>query len=239
MAERITPFTKSFDEQYARHIVRYNLAADYVKGGRILDIACGSGYGARLLAEHASHVVGGDISEEAILFARRHYGWSNLAFCVADAASLGFRSGIFDAIVSFETLEHVDNPTDIIDEFYRLLRDDGILIVSVPNGDIDKIDGNEFHKQYFRLDEFKQLLVRRFSVIKIAGQRKSADTRFKCENIARVTVPAFLKNVIPQAVRESINRFRYRSDPPRESDFSLDSSLDSAEQWVAVCRKSA
>ena len=130
--ERFTPECER--EIWYEHLHRYAFAAQWSHGARILDAACGEGYGSALLAGAADSVTGVDISAEAIQHARRRYGHlENLQFETADCTSLPFGDGEFDQVVSFETLEHLAGQEALLAEFRRVLKHDGFLIISSPD----------------------------------------------------------------------------------------------------------
>src|SRR5688572_18974511 len=109
IVERVIEGT-SPPELFAEHLARYRFAAKYVAGGRVLDIACGSGYGTALLREAGGReVVGVDVDPEAIAYARSRYQGVGVTFLAGDAASPPV-AGRFDLIVSFETIEHLRDP---------------------------------------------------------------------------------------------------------------------------------
>ena len=118
------------------HWHRYAFARSYVAGRRIADVACGEGYGSAHLACAATSVVGVDIAAEAIDHARRSYAHlQNLRFEAGSAIALPFADASLDAVVSFETIEHlprVDQPR-MLAEFARVLTEDGLVILSAPN----------------------------------------------------------------------------------------------------------
>lgn len=123
------------DESIAKHIARYELADRFIPpGATVLDCACGVGYGSSILGVRAGKVIGVDISEEAIAFAKRSYSRPNIEYIEKDIAFLDFAPETFDVIVSFETLEHV--PKTICETFLdgvsRWLRPGGILVSSSP-----------------------------------------------------------------------------------------------------------
>lgn len=160
---------------YQEHINRYLFAANFVRGKRVLDIACGTGYGADFLARsEAFQVIGGDISVPALKYACRSYHSHNLVFIRLDATKLPFQDKSFDIIVSFETIEHLDNPREFLWECFRVLKKSGVLICSTPNRCrhfLAKFKPSvPFHK--FELDEqqFRKLLGERFTIIDLWGQ---------------------------------------------------------------------
>ena len=104
--ERFVP--ECTGEIWLEHWHRYLFTAQFVSERRVLDIACGEGYGSNVLAKSASEVVGLDISEEVISHAKGRYSERrNLQFAVASCSLLPFNDASFDIVVSFETIEHI------------------------------------------------------------------------------------------------------------------------------------
>lgn len=142
---------------------------------RTLDAACGEGYGSALLAEAAGSVEGVDISEAAIEHARQRYGdIQNLTFHAADCTSLPFADDEFDRVVSFETLEHLEEQDQLLAEFRRVLKPDGCLVLSSPDkavySDQQNTD-NEFHVRELYRDELEDLISRHFPAYQLLGQK--------------------------------------------------------------------
>lgn len=112
-----------------QHLDRYRLAARFSAGRRVLDIACGSGYGSRMLLDAgARSITGVDCSPQAIEYARARYGAPGLSFAVGDAET--FDGGEFDVIASFETLEHLPHPPVFLRRARQMLSRDGVLVIS-------------------------------------------------------------------------------------------------------------
>lgn len=156
------------------HINRYKFALQFVEGMRVLDAACGTGYGSAILAQRAAAVTGIDISEEAIEYANSKYGNDTIDFKVASIDQLPFDDHCFDVVVSFETLEHVDETTqhNFLKEITRVIKPEGILIISTPNHDIYKKRGmNPYHVHELSLSEFNILLKNRFNNVSILSQQ--------------------------------------------------------------------
>jgi len=156
------------------HMHRYAEFRSCLQGKKVLDIACGEGYGSALLAEVAKSVVGVDISDEAIDHASKTYLQENLRFIQGSAIELNFPDASFDAIVSFETIEHLAEQEQMLTELCRVLRPDGILIISSPNRPVYSEESgelNEFHVKELDYDEFRDLLSQHFKNICFYGQR--------------------------------------------------------------------
>lgn len=176
--ERINPKTDSGSDVYKEHIERYIFAGQYVKNKRVLDIACGTGYGSEmLLSGGAKEVYGVDISQLAIDEASESYVLENLKFKQGSAEKIEFPDNYFDVVVSFETIEHLDNRENFLREVMRVLRSDGIFIVSTPNRILTscylfyKTPFNKFHKIEYKKKEFLLILNKYFEVIDFLGQR--------------------------------------------------------------------
>ena len=159
------------------HWHRYLYATQFIKDKDVLDIACGEGYGANLIAQTAKTVVGVDISKEAIDFAKEQYPRSNLSFLQGSVETIPI-DGVkkFDVVVSFETIEHVDvgMQENFLKEVKRLLKDDGVFVVSSPNklfySDIPNYK-NEFHLREFHEKDFVEFLRQYFEQVSVFGQK--------------------------------------------------------------------
>ena len=137
---------------------RYEFAARHARAGRLLDIACGVGYGTRLLADRGAgriEALGVDLSPEAIDYARARYGGERTRFLAADARTFDDPSR-FDTIVSIETIEHLPRPADFVARLVRLLRPGGLLVASVPT--TPSVDANPHHLHDFSARSFRRLL---------------------------------------------------------------------------------
>jgi ubiquinone/menaquinone biosynthesis C-methylase UbiE len=162
-------------EIWYEHWHRYHFAAPLAKDRDVLDVACGEGYGSALLARNAHKVTGVDLATAAIEHARARYAdRRNLDFRAADCSALPFPDASFDAVVSFETIEHIAAQEAFLDEVRRVLRPEGLFILSCPNKAeyTDKRSTvNEFHVRELYRDELEGLLAPRFAHVAWYGQR--------------------------------------------------------------------
>lgn len=168
--ERIVPATAPFHAYWA-HARRYAFAAGRLRGLRVLDAGCGSGYGTRILAQEASSCLGVDVSREAISLATSLFAKPGVEFRVSDVCSLeGVEDAAFDAVVALEVLEHL--PGDRIGSFLkavqRVLRDDrAVFVVSVANRNRPPGEVNPYHLSEMTFEEFRGLLERSFPAASI------------------------------------------------------------------------
>jgi len=167
---------------------KYLFASKHIKGAKILDIACGTGYGTNIMFERHPEFqfFGCDIDEQAITYAKRRYQ-KQIQFKNCDAYSITFPDSFFDTVVSFETLEHLKNGQSFIKEIKRILKSDGYLICSTPNrhfgerlGSTKEKPFNPHHVSLYYYDEFHDLLASSFQHVKIFGQTETgADFFYK------------------------------------------------------------
>lgn len=160
------------------HCHRYAFARRYVADRRVLDAACGEGYGTALLARVAREAVGIDIEAPVVAEAAARYGKrGNIRFETASVTQLPLPDASVDVVVSFETIEHLaaeDQPR-MLAEFARVLAPDGLLILSSPNrpeySDARNY-ANPFHLCELDRDELSQRLDARFPARRWFGQRR-------------------------------------------------------------------
>jgi SAM-dependent methyltransferase len=172
--ERFTPERER--EIAHEHWHRYAWARPLAAGRRVLDAACGEGYGSALMARAGGRVLGLDLDVETVEHARRRYGAvPGLVFEQADATALDhLPDASFDLVLSFETLEHVQEQERLLDGFARLLAPGGLLLVSTPDKRVyTDLSGesNPHHVRELYRDEFEALLAPRFAATRLFGQK--------------------------------------------------------------------
>lgn len=163
--ERLVPELLSGDELTGRatlalHLERYEFAARHARPGRLLDMACGVGYGTRLVADCAPGVreaLGVDLSPSAVAYAREHYGREGVRFVAGDALSFEDPQG-FETVVSLETIEHVPDPARLVGRLAQLVRPDGVLVASVPT--TPSADVNPHHLHDFTERSYRAMFLR-------------------------------------------------------------------------------
>ncbi|MEB3310891.1 MAG: methyltransferase domain-containing protein [Snowella sp.] len=154
------------------HLIRYAFVTPFIQGKKVLDIACGSGYGSQYMAlQGAEQVVGVDIEQQAIDYARKFHNHDVIRYIQSDAQSVPeLADDSFDVIVSFETIEHVQHPMLFLTELRRLLKPEGQIFMSCPNDYRISPWISEFHVHKFRFNEFRDLFLSVFGEGTFLGQ---------------------------------------------------------------------
>jgi len=221
---------QTWDLVEKEHLARYEFALQYLGDKKVLDLGCGSGYGVDLIASKASEVIGVDISDEAISYSRQHYKKENIKFFVGDAANLHFfRDEEFDAVVSFEVIEHITTYLKFLKEIRRVLKNDGILIISTPNKKYHSPGSekprNIFHVIEFELDGFKKLLTEYFGDVVIYGQYYPS------------RIKELVKKLLPKRAWVALRTRAAGAYYAKKSSSFSDSKVESHSYFIAVCKK--
>ena len=172
--ERIDPENTTFIHKgtLLQHLERYKFVLEFCKNKNVLDAACGTGYGSKLISEIANTVLGIDVSKDTIQQNLIKFADSkNLEFKVMDVSKLEIQDNTIDVIVSFETIEHLklEDIKLMLNEFHRVLKKNGILVISTP--DVRSyslnyfIKSNGYHLTEFTFDEFKNITTPKFKIL--------------------------------------------------------------------------
>jgi len=149
------------------HIARYKWVLPFLTGKYCLDDGCGTGYGTNYLSKHGIRIVGLDNSRRAIKHARQRFRADNLEFAWANALHTDFPDDCFDAVLSFEVIEHL-SPQDqrtYLREARRILRKEGQLYIGTPNRNANPLTGfNPYHKKELSFSEFQTMLEDYFTI---------------------------------------------------------------------------
>lgn len=183
MQERYVPSTWSEIAEY-EHFPRYELACRFAMNQNVLDFGCGTGYGTATLATVADNSLGVDIDKSALDWARRCHRKDNLSFVENNSFLEDFEDNCFDLITCFEMIEHVNESDQekAIAAFARVLRQDGVLLISTPNPEITSLYGpNPYHLRELNREEFIELLSCSFEHVKIVDQYALAGVFFAAE----------------------------------------------------------
>ncbi|HUZ29692.1 MAG TPA: class I SAM-dependent methyltransferase [Solirubrobacteraceae bacterium] len=233
--ERTLPDIPEENYWYRRHLAVYEWIGARVAGRRVLDMACGEGYGSEVLSRSAASVVGVDANPEAHEHARVRYQRENLRFDRGVVETYGDPQSL-DAVVFLQTIEHVQDPQAVLEHFRALLAPGGVAYVSTPNlltlagPDREKSD-NPWHVREYRAHEFDQLCRSVFAVVDLLGLFHARKLRLHgwALQLGWDRVHAALGLTKP---------FYDRFTPAISArDFALGAgSLDRALDFLAVCR---
>lgn len=172
MRERYVPGTWSKLAEY-EHLPRYAMAKTLAAGRTVLDFGSGTGYGAAIMVDVAAQVTGLDIDAAALAWAEKSHHNPRLVFRRHDDLGASLPEKSFDFITCFEMIEHVDHATQkaAVASMARLLRDDGLLVISTPNPDVTALYGaNPYHIREMTEAQFRELLAPHFPNIEILRQ---------------------------------------------------------------------
>lgn len=181
--ERYLP---EFDGDWSlEHTHRYLVAREFADGKVVLDIACGEGYGSRMLADIAQCVIGVDISLKTVTQATIKYPHAQVFFVQGEATRIPLMDNSVDLVVSFETIEHLGEQDRMIQEIRRVLRPEGLCIISSPDKrEYSDLTGytNVYHVKELYYAEFISLLKKEFKQIQMVGQRMVFGSLMGAEN---------------------------------------------------------
>jgi 2-polyprenyl-3-methyl-5-hydroxy-6-metoxy-1,4-benzoquinol methylase len=169
--ERTLPDVPEENYWYRRHLVVYEWIARRTVGRRVVDMACGEGYGSAVLAREAASVVGVDANPEAHDHARLRYVRANLRF---ERTLVQWFAEPCDAVVFLQTIEHVRNPGEVLEHFKAMLAEGGVAFVSTPNvltlaPEGAEKSGNPWHLKEYRAQEFRTLCEAHFGSVELLG----------------------------------------------------------------------
>jgi 2-polyprenyl-3-methyl-5-hydroxy-6-metoxy-1,4-benzoquinol methylase len=234
--ERTLPDVPEENYWFRRHLVVYEWIAARVAGQRVIDMACGEGYGSEVLAQSAASVTGVDANPEAYEHARLRYRRANLRF---ERALVEAFSEHADAIVFLQTIEHLREPGAALDHFRSLLEGDGTVYVSTPNvlslapAGAARSD-NPWHVREYRAREFEERCRQSFARVELYGTYHAR--KLRAHDLAlRLGWDAVHE-------RLGISRAFYGRFTPAicTRDFAIrsarDAELDSSLDLLAVCR---
>ena len=235
--ERFLPWIEGAQLHY-EHIHRYAFAAHLVKGKKVLDLACGEGYGTYMLAREAEYVAGVEIDKPTVQHARSRYIRDNLEFIEGSILAVPIEGEKkFDVAVCFEGIEHIAEHDKLLSEVKRLLKDDGLFIVSTPNKAVytDEPDyHNPFHVKELQFDEFKSLLGQYFAHMRIFGQRVYAGSNMW--SIHQHKSRGYIEEVVKKGGTEFYFAERIRKEPvyfiALASNASLKPSTSITDSWL-------
>jgi len=233
--ERTLPDVPAENYWFRRHLVVYEWIGARVIGMRVLDMACGEGYGSEVLSRSATAVLGVDGNPEAHEHARLRYVRQNLRFEWGAVETYG-EPGSLDAVVFLQTIEHVQDPVAVLEHFKSLLAPCGTVYVSTPNLLTLAPPGaakssNPWHVREYRADEFRELCATVFGEVEVLGL-------FHARKLAVHARAIDLGwDRVHKALRVTKPFYDWFTPAIATSDFALRAEkLDAALDFLAICR---
>ena len=229
--ERTLPDVPEENYWFQRHLVVYEWIRRRVGGLRVIDMACGEGYGSDVLSRSAASVVGVDANPEAHEHAKVRYSRPGLRF---ERNMIQLFAEPADAVVFLQTIEHVQDPDELLEHFKRIsdvayISTPNVLTLAPPGAERS---GNPWHVHEYRAEEFRALLERHYAHVELLGlfharklrAHELAIRHARWDDIhARIGITKrFYDRFIPAI---SVRDFALRGD-----------RLDRALDFVAVCR---
>ena len=240
--ERFLPSARG--ELWSEHWHRYHYVLPFLTGKVVLDCASGEGYGTALMATVSHHVTGIDVAQDAVQHASAVYAnVANCKFECASATALPIGNLSIDVVISFETIEHIDAAAQqqFMAEIARVLKPDGVLIMSSPNkaeySDKRHFD-NTFHVREMYAQEFRDLLTPCFSHQFWLGQKNQFVSRIE---------PMALTGALEATAYNAVESPEYRASPAMQAESITVSQAAPATvipslppiYYVVLCAKSA
>jgi SAM-dependent methyltransferase len=233
--ERTLPDVPAENYWFRRHLVVYEWIGARVIGMRVLDMACGEGYGSEVLSRSATAVLGVDGNPEAHEHARLRYVRQNLQFEWGAVETYG-EPGSLDAVVFLQTIEHVQDPVAVLEHFKSLLAPGGTVYVSTPNLLTLAPPGaakssNPWHVREYRAGEFRELCATVFGEVEVLGL-------FHARKLAVHARAIDLGwDRVHKALRVTKPFYDWFTPAIATSDFALRAEkLDAALDFLAICR---
>ncbi len=247
--ERLHAGSSLFGVDLARHRAPYLYALDYAQDGRVLDLGCGSGYGTAELADSLPRIVGLDRIAPDDANARDNVDWVR-----ADLRGIPLTAASFRLVVSFQVIEHLEDPHIYLDSISQLLAPGGTAIITTPNIlTSDKI--NPFHVHEYEAKELRRCLAPYFDEVVMQGVGLTDNVRpyfdARLERIAKImrVDPLGFRNLLPQSwitwlfakgallVRRGIEDSDGGMPNATVRDFPISQAAPGDIDLLAICRK--
>jgi SAM-dependent methyltransferase len=202
----------------------------------VLDAGCGAGYGSAELGRSARRVLGVDVDEEAVAYARSRYASPGVEFEVMDLARLDLDDASFDVVCAFEAIEHVRDRDAVLAEIARVLRPDGAFLASTPQAErTTERPENPFHEVEYAAADFERLLREYFDDVELYGQRRLQTRRHRL--LQRIDVLGVRHRVRPPRAAAALLGTRPTAALTLDDVVIERGALDRASELVAVCTR--
>ncbi len=163
---------------YLRHLAAYHFIKNVIAGQQVLDLGCGTGYGTAFIATgNSSQVIGIDISQQALISIKSQE--PGATFVTGDSVRLPLPAGVFDLVISFQVIEHIENEIGYLAEVRRILSPGGRFIVSTPNKKLRLLPFqppfNPYHVREYDARSLKKALDKQFDEVEIQGLQATTE----------------------------------------------------------------
>ena len=183
----------------------------------MLDLGFGEGYGTSLLADSCREIVGVDVADHVVEYAKNKYAKKNCRFVKYDGWTLPFETNTFDIVVSFQVIEHIDDDRAFVAEIHRVLKPGGRLVMTTPNKATRLKPGqkpfNRFHKREYSAGELIEVLKAKFADVNVYGVSATAEIhKIEFERIRRgglmsLLINLGLRKILPESVDLTLAKF--------------------------------
>jgi len=246
--ERLHEGSKLFGVDLARHHAAYEFAAARAAGLDVIDLGCGSGYGAAKLVASTASLVGLDRVRPDT-----HARQAPVRWLRADLYGIPLAPQSFDLVVSFQVMEHLDDPTAYLEAIGRLMRPGGSAIITTPNI-LTSDRANPFHVHEYQADELAQRLGEYFESVEMKGVGQTEPVaRYQAQRLKRIRSimrldPLGLRDRLPRPlvewlfarfallVRRGIQQSDEGMPDVTTADFPIGAADDECIDLLAICR---
>lgn len=208
--ERIVPKDFQTREEYLlylRHLFAYEEVIKFLENDfKVLEIGFGEGYGTNLLSQYLDHITGLDVNKNAVNYASVKYGEENCKFEYYNGHKLPYSDNHFDAVISFQVIEHIKDDNQFVNEIQRVLKNGGKAVMTTPNRNTRLEPGeepwNEFHVREYSAAQLNELLSGYFSEVQVWGVRGDSSVETIEKN--RVNRSLSLYKLLPNLLKRLV-----------------------------------
>lgn len=227
--ERTVPVAFRSKEEYLLYL-RFLFAYEYArknipKQSLVLDLGCGEGYGTHYLAKKnkgATKIIGLDVDPATVRHADAVYALKECSFRLYDGTAIPFTDNTFDAVISFQVVEHIKDDARYIREVWRVLKTRGVFICTTPNKVWRLKEGqkpwNKFHVREYYASELRELLKSKFSDVQVLGIRgndvaQNIELKRIKEGLRLISYDPFnIRLFIPYFIKSRVRKFLLKGD---------------------------
>jgi len=260
--ERIIPEEFNSKEEYLlylRHLFAYEFAKDTIsENSFVLEVGCGEGYGTNLLSQHSGKIIGLDVDKDTIAHSSGKYGAENCLFRTYDGVKIPYEDNTFDTVVSFQVIEHIQDDINYVSEIYRVLKRNGIFILTTPNRTNRLKPGqkpwNRFHIREYYPEELEKILNNKFYDVKMWGIRGNEEVqRIEMERLKQhISIisldPLNIRKLIPKPLKKFLKKINHKEHSAKDDEnflnkydlknyYLIKSDVRESLDLLGICKK--